>query len=145
MKLQGVDGPVRPAQAGYEIWANPQENLAITVGGYGQSVRELVGTRRFDVFHTMTQCERRAGITDILVLAELAAAQDRSRAVFPATLFLAFNELFEGTVTSGRNSAPLLDDVAEAALTKNAVVNVFHARRKLLQEQIAIRAPFDFS
>ncbi|KAJ7194923.1 hypothetical protein GGX14DRAFT_677636 [Mycena pura] len=143
------DGPLRTAQAGFEMWGpcdNPQEDLAITVGGYGQSVRGLVGTRHFDVCHTM-KCWREAepgpGITDILVLAELSAAQDRTRAVFPATLFLALAALFEGTVTSRRKSAPLVDNVTEAA--KNAVVDVFHARRQLMEEQIALRAPFLYS
>ncbi|KAJ7126147.1 hypothetical protein C8R44DRAFT_120806 [Mycena epipterygia] len=138
LKLQGF-GTVREPG---EIWfpyENPEEKSTFTVAGFRQSVRELVGTRRYDVCHTM-KCHQ-CGITDLLVLAELSTERDPTRAVYPATLFLAMESLFNGAVTSSTKrrarAAPLPSDIAKE--TKDAVIDAFPTRRQRMKEQIDLR------
>ncbi|KAJ6592017.1 hypothetical protein B0H10DRAFT_2233061 [Mycena sp. CBHHK59/15] len=138
MKLQGFDGPltVRPNDT-WRPYDTRDECSTVTVAYVGQSVRELVGTRRYDVCHTLN-CERRGTITDLLVLAELSAERDRTRAVYPATLFLALQAVCKGYVTSSTTrrarEAPLPSDIAEGA--KSAVLDTFPARRRRMQLEI---------
>ncbi|KAJ6590964.1 hypothetical protein DFH09DRAFT_1138201 [Mycena vulgaris] len=145
IKLQGFDGPVTVKDAyNWGRHDTSEEGSAVTIACVRQSVRELVGTRRYDVCHTM-KCPR-GRIVDLLVLAELSTEQDRTRAVYPATLFLALEALFQGVVTSSTKrrarAAPLPSDIAREA--KNAIIDAFPARRKRIQEQIDFRSGFGY-
>jgi hypothetical protein len=105
-----------------------------------QSVRELVGTRHYDVCHTM-QFNERGTLAQLLVLAELATEQDRTRAVYPATLFSAMETLFDGVVTSSTKhrakAAPLPSDIAKE--TKAAVIDAYPSRQQRMEEEIRLR------
>ncbi|KAJ7112923.1 hypothetical protein C8R44DRAFT_930426 [Mycena epipterygia] len=141
LKLQGFDGVPSVRDSPRDTWSpwdTPEEGCTFTVARAGQSVRALVGTRRYDVCHTM-RC-RKGGIVDVLVLAELATERDRTRAVYPATLFSVMEAVCEGSVTSSRKyraSLPSGDIAAEEA--KSAVLDAFPARRQRMMEQINLR------
>ncbi|KAJ6529737.1 hypothetical protein B0H19DRAFT_1274131 [Mycena capillaripes] len=138
LKIRGFDGPLSVRANRYDPYDTPEEGSTLTVAEVGQSVRKLVGTRHYDVYYTL-RCPRlgkTAGIVDLLVLAQLSTEQDRTRAVHPATLFLALTALFDGKVTSSRK-APSLTDIAEEQ--KNAIVAAFPGRRQHMGEQIALR------
>jgi len=136
VKLQGFDGPLT-VRGAYDDGDTPEECCAVTIAGYHQSVRELVGTRRYDVCHTM-ECTQDLWILDLLVLAELSTEQDHTRAVYPATLFVAMEALSDGVVKSSTKhrakAAPLPSDIAKD--TKDAVIDAFPARRERMQEKI---------
>ncbi|KAJ7499394.1 hypothetical protein FB451DRAFT_1385096 [Mycena latifolia] len=141
LKLQGFDG-TPTAREPYDTWSpydTPEECSTVTVAFFRQSIRKLVGTRRYDVCHTM-KC-RRGGIADLLVLAELSTEQNRTRAVYPVTLFLAMEALFKGNVTSSTKrrarAAPLPSDIAKE--TKGAVIDAFPTRRQHMEEEIRLR------
>ncbi|KAJ7718552.1 hypothetical protein B0H16DRAFT_1797310 [Mycena metata] len=143
--LQGRDGPpfVPPDWDG-DLGPHyiPKAHSTFTVRGYGQGVRELVGTRPYDVCHTMNCglcCD--AKIEDVLALAELWTEVNGGRAVYPATLFLAIGTLFRVKVTSSTKRRTrkfsLPSEIAGEA--KNAVVAAFPARRQRMAERINLR------
>ncbi|KAJ6534245.1 hypothetical protein B0H19DRAFT_1271965 [Mycena capillaripes] len=140
LKLQGFDGPLTERKSSYRTgWDDPDEGATLTVAGVNQYVWELVGTWRYDVYHTMKWKYKGPSIVDLLVLAELSTERDRTRAVYPTTLFLALRALFKGVVKStkrGPKSAPLLSDVVDEA--KDGVVGDFPARRQRMKELIAL-------
>ncbi|KAJ7248491.1 hypothetical protein C8J57DRAFT_1358377 [Mycena rebaudengoi] len=133
LKLEGFDGPLQEREE-----REGDERSTVTIAGYGQSVRGLVGTRRYDVCHTM-ECPR-GRIADLLVLAELSTEQDHTTAIFAATLFLAIEYICDGVVTSSTKrrarAAPLPSDVAKETL--GVVRDAFFARRRKMQDEIDI-------
>jgi hypothetical protein len=135
LKIRGYDGPLTAWED--NAWTpgdTSDECSTFTLARVGQSIRELVGTRRYDVCHTM-KC-RKGVIDGLLVLAELSTEQDRSRAIYPATLFLALENYYQGTVTSSTKrrarAAPLPKDVAQDTTT--AVIGAFPARRQRMMQ-----------
>jgi hypothetical protein len=136
LKLQGFDGvpTVKEPWDTWEPYDTPEEGCTFTVAGVEQSVRQLVGTRRYDVYQTM-QC-RRGTIVDLLVLAELATERDRTRAVYPATLFLALQDVCRGVVMSSSTKRRAIFPIDVAIESKNAVVDAFPARRQQMEERI---------
>ncbi|KAJ7259702.1 hypothetical protein C8J57DRAFT_1233385 [Mycena rebaudengoi] len=151
LKLQGFDGPLTrvtpdPDALGYYQFGlpdcrhvlDPEERSTVAVKGYYESVRELVGCKRpYDVCHTLTKF-RQGYIADLLVLAELATEQDGTRAVYPATLFLALQTFGKGVVTNSTKrrarAAPLPSDIAGEA--RDAVLAAFPARRQRMKDAL---------
>ncbi|KAF7369344.1 hypothetical protein MVEN_00263000 [Mycena venus] len=147
MKLQGFDdlvtvGPnsVKPR---YDMGG---KKSTLSIAHVRESVRKLVGTKRYDVLHTITfrWDVMEAGlvepnIVDLLALAELSTKWDSSREGYPATLFFALNTLrLFNTVTTGCSKvAPPPGDAA--AEMKSAILDAFPARRQRLQIDIDLR------
>ncbi|KAJ7749711.1 hypothetical protein B0H16DRAFT_1461109 [Mycena metata] len=144
LKLQGFDGPATIQVAGREpTYDTPGERSAVSAAFVGETLRELVGTWRYDVLHTMTFEQRlndagrlEPSIVDLLPLAVLSAQWDHTREGFPATLFLALKNLFNGVITSRRKAPVLSTDVSHL---KSAVIDSFHTRRQYMQEEIDLR------
>ncbi|KAJ7776937.1 hypothetical protein DFH07DRAFT_979165 [Mycena maculata] len=111
MKLQGFDGPVTvSADPTSPRCDTPGERSTFSVAAVRQSVSGLVGTRRYDILHTMAfplAGPTPPSIGDLLVLAELSMQWDHTRNGYPPTLFLALKNLFNGPVTSRRKASPL--------------------------------------
>ncbi|KAJ7921306.1 hypothetical protein B0H13DRAFT_2318432 [Mycena leptocephala] len=115
LKLQRFDGPLTVQKDDPRDPSDTSEFSTFTVARVGQSVRELVGTWRYDVCYTM-----KCGIADLLVLAELSTERDGSRVVYPVALFLALETLCNGTVTRSTKrragAARCYSDIADDAL-----------------------------
>ncbi|KAJ7642610.1 hypothetical protein DFH06DRAFT_1333995 [Mycena polygramma] len=143
LKLQGFDGTVTPnGSPCTNGFIDPAEGLTLSVAGAWQTHGRDLADTRYEVRYIMT-CKAR--ITDLLVLAELATERDRTRAVYPATLFLALAQLFQGQtkfakkIWSSKQPAPLRNDAIVAA-QKN-VVEAFPARRQHMQGLIDLKMP----
>ncbi|KAJ7433868.1 hypothetical protein FB451DRAFT_1572278 [Mycena latifolia] len=142
LKLQGFDGPLTVQEG--RVWPRydtAEECSTCTLAEVHQGVRELVGTWRYTVCHTMTFRGLGPGIADLLALAQVSTERDRTRAGYPATLFLALKTLFNGVVASGAKrrggAAPLFSDVVEEA--NHAVIERFAAQRQCIQHEINMR------
>ncbi|KAJ7607647.1 hypothetical protein DFH06DRAFT_1149413 [Mycena polygramma] len=143
LKLQGFDGPVTPnGHPGTKGFIDPAEGLALSVAGAWQTHGRDLADTRYKVRYIMT-CKAR--ITDLLVLAELATERDRTRTVYPATLFLALAQLFQGytkvctKIWRSKQPAPLRNDAIVAA--QKDVVEAFRVRRQHMQELIDLKVP----
>ncbi|KAJ6545390.1 hypothetical protein B0H19DRAFT_1075711 [Mycena capillaripes] len=145
MKLQGFDGPMtvgpNPVKPGYDT---REKMSTLSIAHVRESVRRLVGTKRYDVLHTITfrWDVTEAGlvepsIVDLLALAELSIQWDSSREGYPAALFLALSTLFNAVATSCSKAAPPPGDAT--AEMKSAILDAFPARRRRLQIDIDLR------
>ncbi|KAJ6497367.1 hypothetical protein C8R45DRAFT_1211273 [Mycena sanguinolenta] len=139
LKLQGFDGPVtgRLGSSG--------EGSTFTVGYVKGYLMELVGTWRYDVFHTMKfpfqtdgAGNMRPSIVDLLALADLSTKWDHSREGYPSTLFLALKNVFNGVVASRSQATPLPSSLSAEA--RCAVVHAFPIRRQGMQREIDFRS-----
>ncbi|KAJ7676281.1 hypothetical protein B0H17DRAFT_1140001 [Mycena rosella] len=124
---------------------------ALCLGYIGQTERELIGTRHYNMYYTMVFP---AGITlhwhsgnpsilDLLVVAGLTTEHNHLGIGYPSTLFLALKALFDGLVTSSskRHSTivgPMANGPTEEI--KNAVVAAFPARQQRIHEEIVCRS-----
>ncbi|KAJ6477008.1 hypothetical protein C8R45DRAFT_1216797 [Mycena sanguinolenta] len=146
LKLKGFDGPVtvctRSCPWRYDT---PGEGSTFTVAYVNGYLMELVGTWRYDILHTMKfhfqfdgAGNMRPSIVDLLALADLSTKWDRSREGYPATLFLALKDVFNGTVTSRSRATPLPSSLSAEA--RCAVVDEFPARRQAMQREIDFRS-----
>ncbi|KAJ7729819.1 hypothetical protein B0H16DRAFT_1734111 [Mycena metata] len=81
LKLQGFqDPPIRSCPYDAPLQREDSEEAsAITVAAIGQSVQKLVGTRRYDVYHTMKFREYAVCIEGLLVLVDLATEWEHTR------------------------------------------------------------------
>ncbi|KAJ7723211.1 hypothetical protein B0H16DRAFT_1895858 [Mycena metata] len=94
LKLQGFDGPATIQVGGRgPTYDTPGERSTVSAAFVGETLRELVGTWRYDVLHTMTFEQRlnNAGqlepsIVDLLTLAVLSAQWDHTWEGFPDSL-----------------------------------------------------------
>ncbi|KAJ7722612.1 hypothetical protein B0H16DRAFT_1737657 [Mycena metata] len=79
-----------------------------------------------------------AKIIDLLVLMELSAGQDPSRGVYPATLFSAAQEQFEGRVKSSQkfDNSGALSLNAIAGDAKTVVLDAFPARQREMKAKM---------
>ncbi|KAJ7453196.1 hypothetical protein FB451DRAFT_673162 [Mycena latifolia] len=143
LKLQGFDGPqgVTDPEALWPTYASIEEGTSFSLAGVGETERELVGTRHYDVYHTMVfpAPDPAPTIVDLLAVTELATQHDHTRAGHPPTLFLALKDLFNGVVTSStkrRAKAVPLSSLDIVQDTKNTVVDEFPAGRGRMQEEI---------
>jgi hypothetical protein len=108
---------------------------------------ELVGTRRYDVLHTMkfqprlTDAGQRIepDIGDLLALAELAIKWDHSREGYPATLFSAMKTLFDNCITSGKKGVPPASGLAVTPEMESSVIDAFPTWRKRMQGEVDFR------
>ncbi|KAF8172239.1 hypothetical protein K438DRAFT_1981690 [Mycena galopus ATCC 62051] len=118
----------------------------LSIAHVRESVRKLVGTKRYDVLHTITfrWDVTEAGliepsIVDLLALAELSTKWDSSREGYPAALFLALNTLFNAVTTSYSKASAAAPPGDAAAEMKSTILDVFPARRQRLQIDIDLR------
>ncbi|KAJ7501761.1 hypothetical protein B0H11DRAFT_1990955 [Mycena galericulata] len=132
LKLQGFDGPATVQVVGrIPTYDTPGEGSTFSTAFVGETLMELVGTWRYDVLHTMTFQQRlndagqlEPGIIDLLTVAVLSAQWDHTREGYPATLFLALENLFNGVITT---------DISHLKCT---VLDTFHTRQHCMQEEI---------
>ncbi|KAJ6496250.1 hypothetical protein C8R45DRAFT_926765 [Mycena sanguinolenta] len=144
MKLQGFDSPMTIGPNTVKSRYDEGGKMStLSVAHVWESVRRLVGTKRYDVLHTITfrWDVTEAGliepsIVDLLALADLSMKWDSSREGYPTALFLALNTLFNADTTSYSKTAPPPGDVDAAAEMKSAILDAFPARRKRLQIDI---------
>jgi hypothetical protein len=142
MKLQGFDGPVTVGSNLVKPGDDTRGNTStLSIAHVWTSIRKLVGTKRYDVLHTIAfrWDVTEAGliepsIVDLLALAELSTKWDSSREGYPAALFLALNTLFNAVPTGNSKAVPSLGDAS--AEMKSAILDVFPARRQCLQGEI---------
>ncbi|KAJ7453190.1 hypothetical protein FB451DRAFT_1185442 [Mycena latifolia] len=150
LKLQGFDGPLSIPNP-FPTCSSLEEASSFNLGGIAETERQVVGTRHYDAYHTISfPMPDAPTIVDFLTATELATQRDHTRAGYPPTLFLALKALFNGVMTSSTKrrarAAPLSSlDVAEDA--KNAVVDAFPAGRARMQEEMNrhLRAPISIS
>ncbi|KAJ7785024.1 hypothetical protein DFH07DRAFT_763638 [Mycena maculata] len=142
MKLQGFDGPMavglNPVKLRHDEGG---KTSTLSVAHVRESVRQLVGTKRYDVIHTATfrWDITEAGlfepsIVDLLAVAGLSTKWDSSREGYPAALFLALNTLFNAVATSYSKAA--CDAAPEM---KSAILDAFPARRQRLEIDIDLQ------
>ncbi|KAJ6592653.1 hypothetical protein B0H19DRAFT_1088257 [Mycena capillaripes] len=134
LKMQGFDDP-----ATSPMYNTLGEGSTFSIASVNETVRELVGTWRYDVVHTMTfpPPVLQPTIVDLLALADPSIKWDNTREGYPATLFLAMKVQFSGFVISGAKATPLPRDVS--AEVKSAVVDALPVRRQRMQEHIEAR------
>ncbi|KAJ6479702.1 hypothetical protein C8R45DRAFT_355532 [Mycena sanguinolenta] len=147
MKLQGFDGPMTVGPNTVKPGHDEGGKMStLSVAHVRESVRRLVGTKRYDVLHTTTfrWDVTEAGLiepslVDLLALAELSMKWDSSREGYPTALFLALNTLFNAVTTSYSKAAAPPGDVDAAAEMKSAIIDAFPARRQRLQIDINLK------
>jgi hypothetical protein len=144
LKLRGFDGPINAQVDGT---GRRRRYATLSVASVDQTMAELVGTRRYDVLHTMkfqprlTDAGRRIepDIGDLLTLAELAIKWDHSREGYPATLFSAMKTLFDNCVTSGKKGVPSASGLTVTPEMKSSVIDAFPTWRKRMQGEMDFR------
>ncbi|KAJ6554292.1 hypothetical protein B0H19DRAFT_1377230 [Mycena capillaripes] len=143
LKLQGFDDAATVQAAGRDCryW----EQSTFSVAGVHQPMAKLVGTRRYDVLHTMTFRSRvntdgriEPSIVDLLVLAKLSTNYDHTREGYPANLFAALKTLFNGYITSAAKADAPPSRVTEEI--KSAVLDAFLIKQRLMHDDIDFRS-----
>ncbi|KAJ6451600.1 hypothetical protein C8R45DRAFT_1083648 [Mycena sanguinolenta] len=144
LKLKGFDGPAT-VLSGTSPKYDTGEGSTFTIAYVKEYLMELVGTWRYDMLHTMKfpphldgAGNRRPNIVDLLALADLSTKWDHSREGYPATLFLALKNVFDGIVTSRSPATPLPSSLSAEA--RCAIVNVFPIQRQGMQREIDFRS-----
>ncbi|KAF8189419.1 hypothetical protein K438DRAFT_1763642 [Mycena galopus ATCC 62051] len=127
LKLQGFDGPATVSSGSWRKYDTPGERSTFTVAYVKDYLMELTdGTGG-----------RRPSIVDLLALADLSTKWDHSREGYPATLFLALKNVFDGIVTSRSRATPLPSCLSAEATC--AVVDAFPVLRQGMQKEIDFR------
>jgi hypothetical protein len=136
LKLNGFDGPPTVQDPhDHPRYDTAEERATFTVAYARQTQRQLAGTRRYTVCHTMAFGAAGPDIVDLLAVAQVSYERDHTRAGYPAALFLAVQHLFNGVVTnSAKHDGHILNAGAEDA--SRAVIEKFPARREYIQQDI---------
>ncbi|KAJ6472523.1 hypothetical protein C8R45DRAFT_936416 [Mycena sanguinolenta] len=146
LKIQGFDSVATVQVAGKNRrCCTPGERSTFSVAGVHQTMAELVGTRRYDVLHTMTfrSCVNADGriepsIEDLLVVAKLSIKCDHTREGYPANLFAVLKTLFNGYITStAKAEGPPSDVNAEI---KSAVLDTFLIEQRHMHDEVDFRS-----
>ncbi|KAJ6507018.1 hypothetical protein C8R45DRAFT_1090665 [Mycena sanguinolenta] len=144
LKLQGFDGPATPQDpTRWPRYDTPGERETLHVAYVGEPVRDLVGTWRYNILHTMTfngGGKRAPTIVDLLTLGCLAAEWNHTREAWPLTMFLGLKMLFDGIVTSRAKvplpSPPVAPKSNPDLEFEASIIDAFRVRRESMQKEV---------